>query len=138
MSQDLKHKILVNAITSLRVIGAFSLIPIFLLINPLAAGLTVAILFCTDFIDGSLARHFNCTTFFGSLLDGLSDKLLGIISLGLLATIAPVYCVPILMEIGILGINYYSIKQGNNAQSRLIGKLKTWVLDRKSTRLNSS
>ncbi len=121
-------KILVNCITALRSLGSIAIIPIFLELGTLAAGIAAIGFFVTDCIDGFLARKFHVQTFFGSLLDGISDKFFGIVCLFLLSTLNPLFLVLIGLEIGILAINYKSIERGNNAQSSIPGKIKTVIL----------
>ena len=55
--------------------------PIFASCGALATGLAAMGFFLTDFIDGFLARKLHVQSFFGSLLDALSDKAFGIVCL---------------------------------------------------------
>lgn len=121
-------KVLVNAITSIRALGTLIIVPIFQTTGPIAAGLAAAGFFLTDFIDGKLARKFEVQTFFGSLLDGLSDKAFSIICLVLLAIHNPVFWTVIAAEGAIVYANYKSAKKGNNVQSSKAGKIKTGIL----------
>lgn len=125
---NIKNKILVNTITGLRTMGTAAMIPIYLNFGFLGAGISAMILFITDFIDGYLARKLNAQTFFGSLLDGLSDKAFGIICLLLLSISNPLFLSVIATEILILYINYKSIERGNNAKSSIAGKIKTCLM----------
>lgn len=120
--------LLVNLITSLRLVGAFLLIPIFLNAGPVATGLSFLAFMGTDWIDGFLARKFHVSTFLGAILDGLVDKAFAGISLVLLATLIPQMLLPLLLEIAILLYGIRSIKKGNSAGSSLIGKLKVWIM----------
>lgn len=126
--KHIRNKIFVNLITSLRSLGTIAIVPVYFLGGSLMAGLAAMGFFVTDFIDGQLARRLHVESFFGSLLDGLSDKAFGIVCLLLLATVNPLFLGIIGVELGILVINYKSIKRGNNAQSSLAGKMKTLLL----------
>lgn len=130
-NNDLKHlkkKILVNCITAIRSLGSIAIIPIFFAGGSLQAGLASIGFFATDFIDGFLARHLHVQSFFGSLLDGLSDKAFGIVCLLLLGTLNPIFFAIPLIEVGILAVNYKSMERGNNAKSSIAGKAKTALL----------
>ena len=61
-------------------------------------------------------------------MDGMFDKLFGIISFLLLASISPSYMIPLLFEAGILSYGLYSASKGNNVKSTIIGKTKMWFL----------
>lgn len=124
----IRNKVLVNLITFIRSLGTVAIVPIYLTYGMLATSLTAAGFFLTDFIDGHLARKLHVQSFFGSLLDGLSDKAFGIICLLLLASINPVFLAVIGLELGIFAINYNSAKRGNNIQSSKAGKAKTALL----------
>lgn len=126
--RSLRRKIIVNIITGLRVVGSISIIFIYLFWGSFVTAMVSIFLFLTDFIDGKLARLWHVQSFFGSLLDGLSDKLYGIISLIILSTINPIFIFVILGELLILYINIASLQRGNNVQSSIFGKVKTFVL----------
>lgn len=124
----LKKKIMVNLITALRGIGGILLVPIFSIYGSIPAAIWFISFMATDWIDGYLARKYEVSSFFGALLDGMFDKLFGIISFLLLASISPSYMIPLLFEAGILGYGLYSASKGNNVKSTLIGKTKMWFL----------
>lgn len=124
----LKKKIMVNLITALRGIGGILLIPIFSVYGSVPAAIWFISFMATDWIDGYLARKYKVSSFFGALLDGMFDKLFGIISFLLLASISPSYMIPLLFEAGILGYGLYSASKGNNVKSTIIGKTKMWFL----------
>ena len=128
LDNNLSKKIIVNIITGLRVLGGISIIFIYLFLGPFATAMVSIGIFVTDFIDGKLARLWHVQSFFGSLLDSLSDKLFGIISLIILSTINPIFVFVILGEILITYINISSLSRGNNIQSSIFGKVKTFVL----------
>lgn len=124
----IRNKILVNLITFARSLGAVAIIPIYALCGSFAAGLATIGFFATDFIDGQLARRLHVESFFGCLLDALSDKAFGVICLLLLSTVNPIFLAVIGLELGIFAINYKSLQDGNNVHSSLVGKAKTFLL----------
>ncbi len=128
LKKDKRNKILVNCITAIRSLGSAAIVPIFLTGGSLQAAIASILFFGTDCIDGFLARRLHVQSFFGSLLDGMSDKLFGIVCLLLLGTLNPIFLVIPAIEIGILAVNYKSIERGNNAKSSKAGKLKTVLL----------
>ena len=119
--------ILINAITSIRMLGVVLLLPIYFSYGGVALGLTNIACFLTDFADGKLARKFHLSTFFGSLYDGLADKSFLIINMIILLTISPYAIIPILLELGIAGLQTYKYKKNYNVKSNIIGKAKMWV-----------
>ena len=127
-SDKLKKKIMVNMITALRGIGGILLVPIFSIYGSIPATVWFISFMATDWIDGYLARKYEVSSFFGALLDGMFDKLFGIISFLLLASISPSYMIPLLFEAGILGYGLYSASKGNNVKSTITGKAKMWFL----------
>ena len=60
----------VNMLTTVRIIGVICLLPIFLNYGGVAAALLSVGCYFTDFIDGLIARKFHASTFFGSTYDG--------------------------------------------------------------------
>lgn len=128
LKKDKRNKILVNCITAIRSLGSVAIVPIFLTGGSLQAAIASILFFGTDCIDGFLARRLHVQSFFGSLLDGMSDKLFGIVCLLLLGTLNPIFLVIPAIELGILAVNYKSIERGNNAKSSKAGKLKTVLL----------
>ena len=97
-NDKLKKKIMVNMITALRGIGGILLVPIFSIYGSIPAAVWFISFMATDWIDGYLARKYEVSSFFGALLDGMFDKLFGIISFLLLASISPSYMIPLLFE----------------------------------------
>lgn len=128
LDDKLQKKILVNMITSLRGVGGILLVPIFTIYGSIPASIWFVLFMATDWIDGYIARKYEVSSFFGALLDGMFDKLFGIISFLLLASISPSYTIPLLFEAGILSYGFYSASKGNNIKSSLIGKTKMWFL----------
>ncbi len=123
-----KNIIIVNSITSLRMLGIFLLIPIYFLYGGLGLALTNIICFLTDFIDGKMAKKLNASTFFGSFYDGFSDKAFVAMNFLILALITPWALVPVIFELGIAGIQYLKFKNNLNVQSNMVGKVKMWVI----------
>lgn len=123
-----KLKIFVNIITIIRLIGSFVLIPIYKIYGLKTVSIFTLTLFLTDLIDGFLARKFKVSTFFGSTMDGLSDKCLGIISLAVLSSVSHLMIIPLILEILILIALFIAYKNGGNIKSSKIGKIKTWAL----------
>ena len=65
--------IIVNFITSIRLIGSFVLPIIYYKCGINIASLIIIILFLTDAIDGFLARKLKVSTFFGCIIDAFED-----------------------------------------------------------------
>ena len=126
MKKKLKF-LLVNGITTLRLLGVFLLVPIYSLYGGCALALTNIFCFLTDFADGKLSRKWKVSTFFGSLYDGFSDKAFVAMNLIILTTITPLTIIPILCELGIVGAQALKYKNNLNVQSNLIGKIKMWI-----------
>lgn len=123
-----RNKILVNMITGIRSLGTIAIIPIFFKCGSFVTALAASGFFITDFIDGFLARKLKVQSFFGSLLDAVSDKAFGIICLCLLSTLNPIFLAIIGIELGIFAINYKSGQNGNNVKTTNAGRAKTLLL----------
>lgn len=126
--KHVRNKILVNLITSIRSLGTIAIIPVFFQCGSFVTALTAAGFLATDFIDGLLARKLKVQTFFGSLLDALSDKTFGIICLLLLSTLNPIFLAVMGLELGIFAINYKSGQEGKNVKTSGAGRAKTLLL----------
>ena len=120
--------LLINGLTCVRIIGTILLIPIYINYGGLYAAILTAVCYFTDILDGSFARHWNASTFFGAFLDGIADKALTIISFVVLFIITPYALIPIIFEILTLLINILKYTRHYNAKSNMIGKAKVWVL----------
>ena len=120
--------VLVNFITSLRIFGSFILIPVYIRYDGIVSGLTALAFLGTDCIDGFLARHLKAQTFFGCILDAISDKVFGIVCLALLSSFNPIFLSILFLEILITVVNNLSLSKGNNVQSSFLGKVKTILL----------
>ena len=125
----LRKLILVNLITGIRLVGAFMLIPIYVIYGPFYSGIVALLFFATDWVDGFLARRLKCSTFFGALFDGISDKVFDIVALIILGMINYYMLIPALMEVIILVTGYNHAIMGNNVASSKLGKVKTNFLD---------
>ncbi len=123
-----RNKILVNMITGIRSLGTIAIIPIFLNCGSFVTALAASGFLVTDFIDGFLARKLKVQSFFGSLLDALSDKAFGIICLLLLSTLNPVFLAVMGIELGIFAINYTSAQKDHNVKTSKVGRAKTLLL----------
>ncbi len=121
--------ILVNTITMTRLIGAVILPFIYYYYGASIVSIIIICLFLTDTIDGFLARKLKVSTFFGSLIDGISDKLLNFISFILLGFINIFMFLPLIIEISIIYTMYSTYRYGGNVQSSKTGKIKTIILD---------
>ncbi len=123
-----RNQILVNLITTVRSLGTIAIIPIFTNCGAASTGLAAMGFFLTDFIDGFLARKLHVESFFGSLLDAVSDKAFGIVCLILLSTLNPIFLAIIGLELGIFAINYNNAQNNKNVKSSKAGKAKTLLL----------
>lgn len=120
--------IIVNTITSIRLIGAFVLPFIYLKYGANIAAIFVIILFLSDAIDGFLARTLKVSTFFGSILDAASDKILNIISFIILGIEYNIMIAPLAIEAAIFYTVYSTYRYGGNVQATIIGKIKMIIL----------
>ena len=129
MTKSTKRWIItVNLITLSRIIGSIFLFPIFFAYGRIVVGVILSFLFLTDSIDGYLARKHNVCTFCGSILDGVCDKVIIIVSCLILCFINKLFYISIILELLILLVNTYALMQNGNIKSSQIGKAKMWVL----------
>lgn len=118
-----------NALTRLRILAPFFLIPCAVVGNFVLATAIAAFLGLTDCFDGFLARKWQVTSPYGQKLDAVSDKLFVIgISLPILITNPLLILSTIILETIIGSINFKAQIKGNNPKSTLLGKFKTTVL----------
>ena len=84
----------------------------------------------TDQVDGWLARRWNQTSAFGSLLDPIADKVLVMAALVMLVAegVAPAWMVAAIIarEFLVSGLRLAAIEKGIVIPARDLGKLKTW------------
>ncbi len=117
-----------NILTFSRAIAPLIIIPTILL-NRLDIAIVELVFFAiTDFLDGRLARKFNCVSKFGIKLDAVCDKLF---ALGLMIPAVikyPVLLINLALEFCISYINIRSESKDNNPKSNMIGKVKTTFL----------
>ncbi|MBO4601443.1 MAG: CDP-alcohol phosphatidyltransferase family protein [Bacilli bacterium] len=123
-----KYFIIVNAITLSRILGSALLFPIFFYYGQNVIGIILSVLFATDWIDGYLARKHNVCTFFGSIMDGVCDKVMAIISCLILCYLNPFMIVSIALELLIFIVNTFALMKNGNVKSSQIGKTKMWFL----------
>ncbi len=120
--------IIVNILTTMRVIGVICLLPVYLEYGGVAAALLSIGCYFTDLIDGVIARACHVSTFFGSAYDGVADKMFSIANLIVLFNITKFAIMPILFEIAIIVMQTIKYHKNENVQSSKVGKLKTWII----------
>jgi CDP-diacylglycerol--glycerol-3-phosphate 3-phosphatidyltransferase len=85
----------------------------------------------TDQVDGWLARRWNQTSAFGSLLDPIADKVLVLAALVMLVAegVAPAWMVAAIVarEFLVSGLRLAAIEKGVVIGARDLGKVKTWA-----------
>jgi CDP-diacylglycerol---glycerol-3-phosphate 3-phosphatidyltransferase len=85
----------------------------------------------TDQVDGWLARRWDQTSAFGSLLDPMADKILVMAALVMLIAegVAPAWMVAAIIarEFLVSGLRLAAIERGVVIGARDLGKLKTWA-----------
>lgn len=118
----------INALTLIRIIGIFILVPVYNLMGGFYAAIVALICYFTDSLDGFLARQFKASTFFGALFDGVADKLFTIINFIVLYLITPYALIPVVFEILIIIVQYCKYRKNLNVRSNIIGKTKVWIL----------
>jgi CDP-diacylglycerol--glycerol-3-phosphate 3-phosphatidyltransferase len=95
------------------------------------ATVVFAVAMATDQVDGWLARRWNQTSAFGSLLDPIADKVLVLAALVMLIAegVAPAWMVAAIVarEIAVSGLRLAALERGVVMGARDLGKLKTWV-----------
>lgn len=121
--------VIVNLITLTRLVGALLLPLIYVKYGPSICAIWTIVLFATDAIDGFLARTLKISTFFGSAMDGISDKLLNGISFIILGLQYNIMIPPLILELAIMSTIYSTYRFGGNIQSSKTGKIKTIILD---------
>ena len=120
--------IIVNLLTTIRMIGVIVLVPVFLIKGSGYTALLAMGCYFTDFLDGIIARKFHASTFFGSAYDVLADKLFTCANLLVLLSVTNFAIIPIFFEILIIIIGVIKYKRNINVQSTKMGKIKTWVM----------
>lgn len=117
-----------NILTFSRALAPLIIIPT-LLANKIYVAIIELIVFAiTDFLDGKLARKYNCVSKFGVKLDAVCDK---IFAFGIMIPAIINYkilLINMILEICISYINLLSESKNNNPKSNMIGKIKTTLL----------
>ena len=121
-------KIIVNALSISRIIGAI-MMPLFFSIfdTPLLISIII-VLFITDCLDGILARMWGVQTRGGALLDPLGDKLLAVCCTISFVSEHHVLYIILALEIMITYFNVNRTMHGEKSVTSIIGKAKTWLL----------
>lgn len=117
-----------NILTFSRALAPFIIVPTILIGRIDIAVLELVIFAITDFLDGKLARKYNCVSKFGIKLDAFCDK---IFALGLMIPAIiyfPILIVNLALEICISYVNVISEVKHNNPCSIMVGKIKTSFL----------
>lgn len=117
-----------NMLTFSRALAPLIIIPT-LLVNKLYVAIIELIIFAlTDFLDGRLARKYNCVSQFGIKLDAVSDK---IFALGIMIPAIfkfRILLINMILELCISYINLLSESKNNHPKSNMVGKIKTFLL----------
>lgn len=128
MNDKIIIKIIVNLITTFRLICSFLLIIMLPNMKEIIFLISMIILFLSDSLDGILARKFQVQTLYGSTVDTIADKVLSIILIiPILKHIKVIYFI-LLGEIGITILNGNARLKGKHTRSSMIGKIKMWLL----------
>ena len=117
-----------NMLTFSRALAPLIIIPTILLERLDLAIVELVLFAITDFLDGKLARKFNCVSKFGVKLDVVCDKFF---ALGLMIPAIikyPALLINLLLELCISYVNVVSESKDNNPKSSIIGKIKTAFL----------
>lgn len=126
-SNNIKRQI-PNILTFSRALAPLIIIPT-LLSNKIYVAIIELIIFAiTDFLDGRLARKYNCVSQFGIKLDAVCDK---IFALGIMIPAIIRYKVLLINLISEICISYIillSESKNNHPKSNMTGKVKTTLL----------
>lgn len=127
MKKKFFFKILVNLITTSRLLFSFFLLPLIPKLDKYMFLFIIIFLFLTDFIDGIIARTFQVQTLYGSTMDTIADKTLSIVLIIPLLNIKSIWLI-LLGEITISAINTLGRLKRKSTKSSLSGKIKMWFL----------
>ena len=120
--------IFVNLLTMVRIIGVFMMIPVYFNYGGLYAAILSICCYLTDCIDGFLARKFHVATFFGSMFDGVADKLFSCSNLIILFKVTKYSIASIIFELAVVLIQFIKFQKNINVKTSKIGKIKTIVM----------
>lgn len=120
--------IFVNLLTTVRIIGVFMMIPVYFNYGGLYAAILSICCYLTDCIDGFLARKFHVATFFGSMFDGVADKLFSCSNLIILFKVTKYSIASIIFELAVVLIQFIKFQKNINVKTSKIGKIKTIVM----------
>jgi len=123
-----KEKVIVNALTGVRILGTFAMPVLFTALSTPAFLLTVGLILLTDLIDGKLARHWEVSTLGGRYLDMTADKLFAFSLLIVISLMYPIMAIPLGLEVGIATANIIKAKKGGVVKSSQLGRAKTVLL----------
>ena len=119
---------IVNGITFIRIIGTILMPILYNFLSPATFLVVIGVILLTDAADGFLARTWNVSTIFGSLLDMTADKLFAFSILIILSSMYPVMIIPLILECLIASVNIRNVLHGSIGKSSYVGKVKTWVM----------
>lgn len=92
----------------------------------------LAIMGCTDWIDGFVARKLNQTSQLGRIMDPLADRvaLVAVVITMVLAGLLPLWLLLLLLipDVILLGTTIYLFRGDANLKVRMIGKIRTAAL----------
>lgn len=120
--------VFVNLLTMVRIIGVFMIVPIFFTYGGVSAAILSVACYLTDCIDGFLARKYHVATFFGSMFDGVADKLFSCSNLIILFKVTSYSIISIIFEIAIVLVQLVKFQKNVNIQSSKLGKIKTIIM----------
>ena len=103
--------IFVNLLTMVRIIGVFMMIPVYFNYGGLYAAILSICCYLTDCIDGFLARKFHVATFFGSMFDGVADKLFSCSNLIILFKVTKYSIASIIFELAVVLIQFIKFQK---------------------------
>lgn len=116
--------IFVNLLTMVRIIGVFMMIPVYFNYGGLYAAILSICCYLTDCIDGFLARKFHVATFFGSMFDGVADKLFSCSNLIILFKVTKYSIASIIFELAVVLIQFIKFQKISMLKLQKLVRLK--------------